>query len=106
MARYLSQEESFDDNHYPDGWHTYANSYTDEYFRQLTTEQRVKEITPGGSVKIRWKQHGRNEAFDLNVYNLAAADLYIKNVSLYILKLEKPDPRSVFEYLKAIRNLT
>ncbi len=106
LARYLSQEESFDDNHYPDGWHTYANSYTDEYFRQLTTEQRVKEITPGGSVKIRWKQHGRNEAFDLNVYNLAAADLYIKNVSLYILKLEKPDPRSVFEYLKAIRNLT
>ena len=106
LARYFSQEESFDDNHYPDGWHTFANSYTDEYFRQLTTEQRVKATTPGGSVKIRWVQHGRNEAFDLNVYNLAAADLYIKNLSVYVLGLENPDPRSVFEYLKAIRNLT
>lgn len=105
LARYFSQQESFDDNHYPDGWHTYANSYTDEYFRQLTTEQRVKVTTPGGSVKIRWQQHGRNEAFDLNVYNLAAADLYIKNLSVYVLGLEHPDPRSVFEYLKAIRNL-
>ncbi len=105
LARYFSQEERFDENDYPDGWHTFANSYTDEYFRQLTTEQRVKAITPAGGVKIQWVQHGRNEAFDLNVYNLAGADLYIRNLSLYILGLENSNPRAVFEYLKAVRNL-
>ena len=105
LARYFSQEERLDDNDYPDGWHTFANSYTDEYFRQLTTEQRVKATTPAGGVKIQWIQHGRNEAFDLNVYNLAAADLYIKNLSLYVIELDSPNPRVVFEYLKAVRNL-
>ncbi len=105
LARYFAQEERFDENDYPDGWHTFANSYTDEYFRQLTTEQRVKATTPGGGVKIQWIQHGRNEAFDLNVYNLAAADLYIKNLSVYFLEYENPDPKAVFEYLKALRNL-
>jgi len=106
LARYFSQEERFDENDYPDGWHTYANSYSDEYFRQLTTEQRVKATTPAGGVKIQWVQHGRNEAFDLNVYNLAGADLYIRNLSLYLLGLENSNPRAVFEYLKAVRNLT
>lgn len=105
LARYFSQEERIDENDYADGWHTFANSYTDEYFRQLTTEQRVKTIKPTGGVKIQWIQHGRNEAFDLNVYSLAAADLYIKNLSIYILELESPNPRAVFEYLKALRNL-
>lgn len=106
LARYFSQEEPLDDSYYPVGWHTFANSYTDEYFRQLTTEQRIKTTTPAGIVKIQWVQHGRNEAFDLNVYNLAAADLYIKNLSLYVLGLENPDPNAVFEFLKATRNLT
>ena len=105
LARYFAQEERFDEGDYPDGWHTFANSYSDEYFRQLTTEQRVKAITPAGGVKIQWVQHGRNEAFDLNVYNLAAADLYIKNISL-VMGLTSPDARAVFEFLKAVRNLT
>ena len=106
LARYFSQEEPLNDSYYPDGWHTFANSYTDEYFRQLSTEQRVKVVTPGGGIKIQWKQHGRNEAFDLNVYNLAAADLFIKNFSIYVLGLEYTDPKRVFDYLKAIRGLT
>lgn len=105
LARFFAQEEPLNDSYYPDGWHTFANNYSDEYFRQLTTEQRTKVTTAGGNIKIKWVQHGRNEAFDLNVYNLAAADLYIKNLSLYVLGLEKPDPRSVFDYLKAVRNL-
>ena len=105
LARYFSQEERFDDNDYPDGWHTFANSYSDEYFRQLTTEQRVRTTTPAGSIKIQWVQHGRNEAFDLNVYNLALADLYIQNFSIYLLGYESSNPREVFKYLKALRNL-
>jgi len=105
LARYFSQEERYDENDYPDGWHTFASSYTDEYFRQLTTEQRVKTTTPAGGVKIQWIKHGRNEAFDLNVYSLAAADLYIKNLSLYVLGLDSPDSKAVFDYLKAIRRL-
>ena len=105
LARYFSQEERFNENDYPDGWHTFANSYSDEYFRQLTTEQRVRTTSPTGAVKIQWVQHGRNEAFDLNVYNLAAADLYIQNFSIYLLGLEKSDSRAVFNYLKALRNL-
>ena len=105
LARYFAQEEPQDGAYYPDGWHTFANSYTDEYFRQLTTEQRTKITTPGGNIKIQWVKHGRNEAFDLNVYNLAAADLFIRNISLYVLGLDHPDPRYVFEYLKAIRGL-
>ena len=84
LARYFSQEERTDETDYPDGWHSFANSYSDEYFRQLTTEQRVKTTTPSGAVKLQWIQHGRNEAFDLNVYNLALADLYIQNFSIYL----------------------
>lgn len=105
LARYFSQEERFDETDYPDGWHTFANSYSDEYFRQLTTEQRIKTTTPAGIVKIQWVQHGRNEAFDLNVYNLALADLYIQNFSIYLLGLESSNPREVFQYLKALRKL-
>lgn len=105
LARYFAQEEPLNDSYYPDGWHTFSSGYTDEYFRQLTTEQRTKVTTAGGNIKIKWVQHGRNEAFDLNVYNLAAADLVIRNYSLYVMGLEKPDSRSVFEYLKAIRSL-
>ncbi len=101
LARYLSQEERIDDD-YPDGWFTFANSYKDEYFRQLTTEQRVKVKTPSGVVKLKWEQHGRNEAFDLNVYNLAAADIVIQQYSAY-LGYESSNPREVFEFLKTKR---
>ena len=101
LARYLSQEERIDDD-YPDGWFTFASSYKDEYFRQLTTEQRVKVKTPSGVVKLKWEQHGRNEAFDLNVYNLAAADIVIQQYSAY-LGYESSNPREVFEFLKTKR---
>ena len=104
LARYLSQAEPVGDN-YPDGWFTFANSYKDEYFRQLTTERKVKVKTPGGLVVTKWEQHGRNEAFDLNVYNLTACDLIIYQYSLVYLKLESANPRAVFEYMKLARGL-
>lgn len=102
LARYLSQEERIDGD-YPDGWFSFAKGYTSEYFRQLTTEQRVKVATPGGFVKLKWIQHGRNEAFDLNVYNLAAADMIIQQYSMIYLGLENSNPRAVFEFMKMQR---
>ena len=99
LARYLSQEERVDDE-YPDGWFTFAKGYSNEYFRQLTTEQKVKVQTPGGATAVRWVQHGRNEAFDLNVYNLATADIIIAQYSNLYLELDSSNPRAVFELLK------
>lgn len=102
LARYLSQEERIDDD-YPDGWFTFARDYSDEYFRQLTTEQKVKVTTPGGLTTVKWVQHGRNEAFDLNVYNLAAVDMLIHQYSVLRLGLANSSPREVFDYLKMVR---
>ena len=104
LARYFSQEERIDDE-YPDGWFTFAAGYSDEYFRQLTTERKVKTKTPDGLVNIKWEQHGRNEAFDLNVYNLAAADLIIQRYSYFYLRLENPNPREVFKFLKTVNTV-
>ena len=100
LARYLSQEEHIGDD-YPDGWFTFAAGYSDEYFRQLTTERKVKLTTPDGLVAVKWVQHGRNEAFDLNVYNLAAADIVIQRYSMFYLNLENPNPREVFKFLSS-----
>ena len=99
LSRYLSQEERIDDD-YPDGWFTFAKGYSDEYFRQLTTEQKVKVQTPGGLTAIKWVQHGRNEAFDLNVYNMALADIVIYQQSVLYLGLDSSNARAVFELMK------
>lgn len=104
LSRYLSQEERIDDD-YPDGWFTFANGYSDEYFRQLTTERKVKVTTPGGLTTIKWVQHGRNEAFDLNVYSLAAIDMLIKQYSMLVLGYENSNPRGVFDYLKQLKQV-
>ncbi len=99
LAKYLSQQERQGDI-YPDGWFTFAQNYSNEYFRQLTTERKEKIKTPGGLEVIKWVQHGRNEAFDLNVYNFAACDLIIYQCSTGPLERENSDPRAVFEYFK------
>lgn len=104
LSRFLSQDEREGDV-YPDGWFTFANGYSDSYFRQLTTERKVKVKTPGGLTTTRWEQHGRNEAFDLNVYNLAACDLIIYQYSVAFLGLESASPRDVFEYLKLSKQI-
>lgn len=104
ISRYFAQEERVDDE-YPDGWHTFAQSYSDEFFRQLTTERRVKKKLSSGIVKTVWEQHGRNEAFDLCVYNLAMLDVLIQQTSLYIIGLEGASSQMVFEYYKRIREI-
>ena len=47
----------------------------DEYYKQLTAEERINVRLRSGHTKPKWqkKPGARNEAFDLEVYNLAAA---------------------------------
>ena len=99
LARCLVQEWRSDDI-YPDYWFSFSQGYSDEYFRQLTTERKEKIKLPSGLISIKWVQHGRNEAFDLNVYNLAAADIVIYQYSVTALKLEASNPREVFNWFK------
>jgi phage terminase large subunit GpA-like protein len=82
---------------YPDGYMTFARDYTDEYFRQLTTEKKVKEKLPNGTIAYKWTQHGRNEAFDLNVYCLCFAE---KAVNDFVIEQGLKTAREAFELIK------
>lgn len=101
LAGWFNQDWRESDEDYPDGWSTIANNYSDEYLRQLTTEHRVKKVTDSGLITINWVAHGRNEAFDLNVYNLCAAELVISEISRNYLNLQSSNSGKVFEFLKA-----
>lgn len=101
LTRYLTQEAK--EGNYPDGWYSFAAGYSDKYFQQLTNEKKVKTQTKGGLTTIKWVRKGRNEAFDVNVYNLCAADMIIYNTSVIALGLDAANPRAVFEYLKAVQ---
>jgi phage terminase large subunit GpA-like protein len=76
IARFLNSEWRQNEQ-YPYGYMTFARDYTEEYFRQLTTERKIKEKLDNGSIIVRWEQHGRNEAFDLCVYCLCGAEFLI-----------------------------
>jgi len=101
LTRYLTQEAK--EGGYPDGWYSFAANYPDKYFQQLTNEKKVKTQTKGGLTTVKWVRKGRNEAFDINVYNLCAADIVIYNTSIICLGLDAANPRAVFELLKAIQ---
>jgi phage terminase large subunit GpA-like protein len=56
-------------------------TYTDEYFKQLTSEQRIRSVRLGFSV-WRWvkkKAGSRNEAWDCRVYNIFAKEFLRPN---------------------------
>lgn len=89
---------------YPDGWMTFANSFTDDYFKQLTNERKVKKTTKGGLTVTEWVKKGANEAWDLNIYNLCAAEIVIYQVSVSVLNRPVSDPRAVFEYYKRLKS--
>ena len=96
IARYLNSEWR-ENEPYPDGYMTFGKEYSEEYFRQLTTERRIKEKLPNGSINIKWEQHGRNEAFDLCVYCLCGAEFLVNEL---IKNGQFENSREVFEYLK------
>lgn len=81
----------------------FCSRLSSEIFEQLTNEKKVKAETKGGLTTVKWVKKGRNEAFDINVYNLCAADMVIFNTSVLFLGLDAANPRAVFEYLKAVQ---
>ena len=99
ISRYFNAEWR-DGEDYPDGWTTFASGYSDEYLRQLTTEKKVKEKTRGGLTTIKWVQHGRNEAFDLNVYCLCCAEVLLNSY----LGDDFQSVSDIFDYLKNLKN--
>jgi len=96
IARFLNSEWRTNES-YPDGYMTFAKEYTEEYFRQLTTERKIKEKLENGSINIKWEQHGRNEAFDLCVYCLCGAEFLVNEL---VKNGQFENSREVFEYLK------
>lgn len=101
ISRYLNSEWR-DNEDYPDGYMTFAKQYSEDYFRQLTTERKVKEKKADGTTIIRWEQHGRNEAFDLCVYCLCGAEFLINDL---IQSQGFVNTREVFKYLKEEQQL-
>ena len=53
--------------------------FDEEYFNQLTAEERRTRYVKGFPVKEWFKTRARNEAFDLAVYNLAAKEMLAPN---------------------------
>ena len=62
-----------DDGALPDGWRHFPQSYSEEFFKQLTAEKVRIEYIRGQEVRrYRNEERVRNEALDLSVYNLGA----------------------------------
>ncbi len=60
---------------YGPGYMHFNQSCDEEYFKQLTAEKTVTVYDKGIPIKKKWiKIRARNEALDLEVYNLAALD--------------------------------
>lgn len=73
------------------------NKFDEEFFKQLTAEERRIKYIQGRPVPEWHSLRKRNEAFDLSVYCLAARDIlnpkYSALVDLY--KVEKTEPETV-----------
>lgn len=87
----------------PIGWAEFPAGYDREYFRQLTTEERVTKRI-GKYLAIEWVKHGRNESWDIFVYNTACADFVIEDYSTAVLGLDKADPEAVWQYFESLRD--
>lgn len=76
--------------HFPEGT-------SDEYFAQLTGEKKMRRLVHGRPVYQYVKTRPRNEALDLEVYNLAALQslgrAVFDNLSRYAAQLEAPATR-------------
>ena len=57
--------------------------YTEEYFKQLTTEKAIYKKDASGYTYRKWKKiRPRNEALDIRVYSLAAIGILNPNYKL------------------------
>ena len=66
-----------------------SHQYDEEYFLQLTAEERRTRFVKGFAVKEWHKIRKRNEAFDLAVYNLAARELLNPNYNALVKKMNR-----------------
>lgn len=69
------------------GYQHYNESFTKEFFLQLTAEKLEKTKDKKGFTKYMWiKKRERNEAFDISVLSLAGAKLFKKGKKRRIIK--------------------
>lgn len=73
------------------GYMHFPDSLDEEYFLQLASEKRVRTVKRGVSTYKWQKTRRRNEAWDLNVYQVAAFDLLNPNLEALAKKLEPKD---------------
>jgi phage terminase large subunit GpA-like protein len=71
--------------HFPD-----YPEYDEEYFEQLTSEEKVQKYTKGVLVgRLYKKTRSRNEALDLKVYNMAALKILNPNLEKLAAKMQR-----------------
>ena len=86
MARLQIQEHGSGYYHYP-----IDSKFDEEFFKQLTAEERRTRYHKGHAV-LEWvKVRKRNEAFDLEVYNLAAREILNPNYTALAEHLKVAD---------------
>lgn len=78
---FLRGRKSVEDEHFPYGYCHFPD-YPLEYFKQLTSEEKISVMKQGRMTSAWRVKHGiRNEALDCRVYARAAA--YLLNLDLY-----------------------
>lgn len=76
--------------HFPD-----YPEYDEEYFEQLTSEEKMQKYTKGVLIgRFYKKTRSRNEALDLKVYNMAALKILNPNLEALGVKLQKKIEKS------------
>lgn len=95
---------------YGPGYMHFPNTLDSEYFKQLTAEKRVPVYDKGIVVRNKWiKVRARNEALDVEVYNLAALEFLNvnlqavhknRNIKLERIKKEKTETKIEPEKVK------
>lgn len=73
------------------GYCHFPNTYTDEYFLQLTAEKVVKKFHKGFHRREWIKIRTRNEALDCRVYAIAALSIINANVNMIAQRSGKTD---------------
>lgn len=78
------------------GFQHYPDAFEREFFEQLTSEKKVKKKVRGRSISV-WKQiRTRNEAWDLEVYQIGVKEILNPNMKALADKAkpkEKPKPK-------------
>ena len=78
LASYLRKEQSIGKGSFPAGYCHFPQDYPDEYFKQLTAEDKILKTDTHGNKYYIWlnRKNRANEALDTRCYNLAALYLF------------------------------